>query len=298
MAASILPTRKHGKVAVLAFIIAVIAVIVLLTALSSASLLFVVAVAPSVFLLWYFYHADKYKHESKRLLGGTFLIGAMSTIPAMFIEGAYSEPSLSAGIFAVFVYFLLGVGLVEEFMKFLSVRVYAYRSKQFDEPMDGIVFGVAAALGFATVENILYVLLNGLETGVIRAIVSVPGHTFWGAIMGFYLGEAKARGRPRLAVYGLAIVVFLHGLYDTVNAILPGWVALVAMLAIVWIVYFKVVKKEIAEAEAESPYESKPSNPPPRQPTTTLGPTRVCPQCGNAVQAGTKFCVVCGQRVT
>jgi RsiW-degrading membrane proteinase PrsW (M82 family) len=291
-------TRKHGKAAVLVFIIAVIGVIALLTASSSVGLLFVVAVAPSVFLLWYFYHADKYKHESKKLLGVTFLIGALSTVPAMFIEGAYSEPALGAGIFAVFVYYLFGVGLVEEFMKFLSVRVYAYRSKHFDEPMDGIVFGVAAALGFATIENILYVLLNGLGTGVIRAIVSVPGHTFWGAIMRFYLGKAKMRGRPRLVIYGLAIVVFLHGLYDTVNAILPGWVALVAMLAIVWIVYFKVVKKEIAEAEAESPYEAKPPNSPPTQPRTTLGPLRFCTQCGNAVQAGTKFCVSCGHRVT
>jgi RsiW-degrading membrane proteinase PrsW (M82 family) len=231
-----------------------LAVIVLAVGSGGAGLLFVVAVSPSAFLLWYFYNADKYKRESIRLLGGTFLLGGLFSIVAGVVESAYSKPSSSAGIFAVFVYFLLGVGLVEEFTKFLSVRIFAYRSRHFDEPMDGIVFGVAAGLGFATIENLFYVFQNGVGIGIVRAIVCVPGHAFWGAIIGFYLGEAKVRGRPWLALYGLGIAVLLHGLFDTVATILPDVVALIAMFGIVWIVYFKVVKKEIDEAEKESPY--------------------------------------------
>ena len=231
-----------------------LAVIVLAVGSGRAGLLFVVAVSPSAFLLWYFYNADKYKRESIRLLGGTFLLGGLFSIVAAMVESAYSEPSSSAGIFAVFVYFLFGIGLVEEFTKFLSVRIFAYRSSYFDEPMDGIVFGVAAGLGFATFENLFYVFQNGVGIGILRAMVSVPGHAFWGAIIGFYLGEAKVRDRPWLALYGLGIAMLLHGLFDTVATILPNVVGLISMLAIVWIVYFKVVKKEIAEAEKESPY--------------------------------------------
>jgi RsiW-degrading membrane proteinase PrsW (M82 family) len=262
-----------------AVILVLLAVVVLAVGSPGVGLLFVLAIAPGSFLLWHFYHADKYKRESMRLLGGTFLVGALFFLVAAMVESAYSEPSSSAGIVAVFAYYLFGIGLVEELAKFLTVRIFPYRSRHFDEPMDGIVFGVAAALGFATVENVLYVLQNGLGNGIIRAIVSVPGHAFWGAILGFYLGEAKVRGRPRLALYGLAIAVFLHGLFDTISTILPGLVAIFAMLAVVWIVYFKVVKKEIAEAETESPY--RPDIPP--------GPSRNTPSTTSAERSSILF---------
>jgi RsiW-degrading membrane proteinase PrsW (M82 family) len=232
-----------------------ITAIVVLAASPGPGLLLALAIAPAFFLLWHFYHADKYKHESKRLLGGTFLLGAVSVIPASFIEILFKRPPPDAGLLAVFLYFVLGVGLVEELMKFISVRIYPYRSKQFDEPMDGIVFGVAAALGFATVENILYVSEGGIWTAVFRALVSVPAHAFYGAILGFYLGEAKIRGRPLLALNGLLFAALLHGLFDTLSTVISSAViALISLAAFVWIVYFKVVKKEIAEAEAESPY--------------------------------------------
>ena len=231
-----------------------LAIIALAVRSGGANLLFVLAVSPSAFLLWYFYNADKYKRESIRLLGSTFLLGAFFSIVAAVVESTYLEPSSNAGIFAVFVYFLFGIGLVEEFAKFLSVRIFAYRSPHFDEPMDGIVFGVAAGLGFATIENLFYVFQNGVGAAILRAMVSVPAHAFWGAIMGFYLGEAKVRGRPWIALYGLGIAVLLHGLFDTFATILPNVVGLIAILGLVWIVYFKVVKKEIAEAENESPY--------------------------------------------
>jgi RsiW-degrading membrane proteinase PrsW (M82 family) len=246
--------------AVLAYVIVLIAVMVILIVSPREGLLFILAIAPSSFLLWHFYNADKYKHESMRLIRGTFLLGAVSVIPAYFIEIAFTEPSPDAGFLAVFAYFVLCIGLVEELMKFLSVRIYAYRSKEFDEPMDGIVFGVAAALGFATVENILYVFSSGVFSSDIwvaayRAVVSVPAHAFYGAIMGFYLGEAKMRGRPLLALEGLMFAALLHGLFDTLATVTSVPItALVTLPALVWIIYFKVVKKEIAEAEAESPY--------------------------------------------
>jgi len=293
------PTRKHGPVAVLAVIIVLIAVITLLAGSSEAGLLFVLAVAPGAFLLWHFYHADKYKHESIRLLGGTFLIGALSVVPAALLEGVFAEPPVEAGVLAVFVYFLFGVGLVEELMKFLSVRVYSYRSEHFDEPMDGIVFGVAAALGFATFENIFYVLRYGIWDAIIRTIVSVPGHAFWGAILGFYLGEAKVRDRPLLAIKGLAFAVLLHGLFDTLSTEAPnGLIALVLLLALVWIVYFKVVKEEIAEAETESPYRTQQSSDVLyERPANSRAATKLCTQCGGAVEPGTRFCASCGSQL-
>jgi len=292
-------TAIRLQVAVLAFVMVLVTAVVLLVASPGPGLLLALAIAPACFLLWHFYHADEYKHESKRLLGGTFLLGALSVIPAFFIEILFERPSSDAGVLVIFFYFVFVVGLTEELMKFISVRIYPYRSKQFDEPMDGIVFGVAAALGFATVENILYVLEGGIWTAVFRAIVSVPVHAFCGAILGFYLGEAKVRGRPLLALNGLLFAASLHGLFDTLSTVISSSVAaLISLLAFVWVVYFKVVKKEITEAEAESPYRSRPDAPtsPKRQISTFQGAMKLCTQCGAHCQQSDKFCVSCGHR--
>ncbi|MDA4129568.1 MAG: PrsW family intramembrane metalloprotease [Thaumarchaeota archaeon] len=221
-----------------------------------AELLFVLAIAPSAFLIWFFHHSDKYKHESHRLMTVTFILGAVSIIPAIFLESILRRiiPN-GPDILTTFLFFLIGVGLVEESLKFLSVRIYAYRSPLFDEPMDGIVLGVTAALGFATIENIGYVFQFGIATAILRGLLSVPGHAFWGAIMGFYLGEAKVRKNSSIALRGLVIAIFLHGLFDTIGSAVPnGLVSLILLAAFILLIYFKVVKTEITEAEKESPY--------------------------------------------
>jgi len=294
--------RKSWPLVVIVAIIALLGVLVAKVGSSRGGLLFALAIAPSAFLLWHFYNADKYKRESKRLLGGTFLLGALATIPAIIIETIIGVPPTGAGVLVVFAYFLFGVGLVEELMKFLSIRIYAYRAREFDEPMDGIVFGVAAALGFATIENLLAVYRYGVAAAIIRAIVSVPGHAFWGAIVGFYLGEAKTRKRWLLALQGLAIAVFLHGLFDTLEETISNpIIGFILLLALVWIVYFKVVKKEIAQAELESRYREPPISTGSTDTGRLKGSTQIvvkfCGHCGTPAQAGAKFCYNCGQRL-
>jgi len=274
--------------------------IVLLAGSPTPGLLLALAIAPAFFILWHFYNADEYKHESIRLLGGTFLLGAVSVIPAAFIESLFKRPTLGGGLPVVFFYFVLDVGLVEELMKFISVRIYPYRSKQFDEPMDGIVFGVAAALGFATIENILYVFSGGIWTAVFRAIVSVPVHAFCGAILGFYLGEAKIRDQPLLGLYGLLFTALLHGLFDTLATVASSAaIVVISLPAFVWIVYVKVVKREIVEAEEESPYRNRSENSASleAQSTAFQAATKFCTQCGARVRQSDKFCANCAHRI-
>lgn len=219
-------------------------------------MLFVLAVAPGLYILWYFHHADKYKNESPWLLFGTFVLGAVFAIVSIFLEPK-SAPNV--GILATFAFFLFQIASVEELAKFAAVRILAYRSPQFDEAMDGIIFGIAAAMGFATVENIGYVFELGAGVGILRAFVSVPAHAFYGAIMGYYLAEAKIRRRPLLAVWGLVAAMLLHALFDTL-AMRAGLFALIVLPALIWFIYVGVVKKEIAKAQAESLYAPRPSS--------------------------------------
>ena len=221
----------------------------------STSILLVLAIAPSIYLLWFFYNSDRYKHESKKLLAVTFALGALMILPAIFLE-LFAKILFPEGttLLGVFVYFLLEVALFEEGLKFFAVRIYAYNSKMFNEPMDGLILGVAAALGFATVENIFYVLSSGILTALVRAIISVPSHALFGAVIGFYLGEAKFHKKPLLALKGLAAAILLHAMFDTIATVVPSIIGIVALVAFVLVLYYRVVKGEERTAEAESPF--------------------------------------------
>jgi RsiW-degrading membrane proteinase PrsW (M82 family) len=106
--------------------------------------------------------------------------------------------------------------LPEEFLKFLVVAGYCMRHKAFDERMDGMVYGAVASLGFAAMENILYVTGADIALAVSRAATAVPCHAFLGAIMGFYVGQARfdSKSRGRYLAIGLGLAIVLHGLYD------------------------------------------------------------------------------------
>ncbi len=174
-------------------------------------------VTPSILLLWYFHSRDAYP-EPASVIWKTFGLGVLTVIPVLMfalpmdalVEGM-SEPYV-AGLYDAFVL----AAIPEEAAKFAVVYWYARRHSEFDEPMDGLVYGVAASLGFATLENILYVANGGLGVALLRALTSVPGHATFGAIMGYFVGQAHFEpGRSRRFLFlALAVPVLLHGVYD------------------------------------------------------------------------------------
>ncbi len=187
--------------------------------------LMVSAIVPSLLLLWYF-HARDLHPEPGKVLFASFGLG-VATIPGVllaawpltFVVAELQEPHL-AGLGAAF----LTAAIPEELFKLVVVWGYAARNRHFDEPMDGIVYGVAVSLGFATLENVLYVGSGGLGVAVMRALTAVPGHAFFGAVMGYFVGQARFAPRGRGASLALAFVVpvLLHGLYDFPLLTLPA----------------------------------------------------------------------------
>ncbi len=242
---------RHRRMCVLFIVIVVLGAVVAASNSPRAEMLFTLAVAPSLYLLWHFHHADKYKAEAPGLLVGTFVLGGVLAMAAAFVE---PDQPKTADVATLFLYFLVGVALVEEIVKLIAVRAYAYRSVHFDESMDGVIFGITAAIGFATVENLAYVFQYGGSVAIFRAFVSVPGHVFYGAIIGYYLGEAKMLRKWWLALVGLAIATFFHGLFDTLATTLPELPALFVLPAMIYLIYFLVVRREIAKAQSESKY--------------------------------------------
>ncbi|WP_050615451.1 glutamic-type intramembrane protease PrsW [Bacillus testis] len=175
--------------------------------------IFTAGLAPGLALLSYFYLKDYYGTEPIFVVVRTFLFGAVLVFPIMFIqyvlgtEGLISNDAVSS---------FLATGFLEEFVKWFVLMYTIYSHVSFDEPYDGIVYGSAVSLGFASAENIFYLISNGVEFAFGRALLPVSSHALFGVIMGYYLGKGKfASNRERAFMcYALIIPVFLHGVYD------------------------------------------------------------------------------------
>ena len=181
--------------------------------------LLILGFAPAVFWLWYFYVKDRYAPEPRSWILRIFVLGMLSTIPIAIIE------ALIGGLFpSEFFTAVVVAPVVEECGKFLVVFLFVFRRPVFDEPIDGIVYAVAAALGFAALENFVYLfaaysetLVLPLELSVLRAVLSVPGHALMSSMWGYSLGQSLVTPHPRaqrLIWHGLALAILLHAAFN------------------------------------------------------------------------------------
>jgi RsiW-degrading membrane proteinase PrsW (M82 family) len=109
----------------------------------------------------------------------------------------------------------LKVAFIEELSKFIFIRFILYYNKNFNEPYDGIIYAVMVGMGFATLENIIYVFQYGVGTGILRMFTAVPAHATFAILMGFYLGKAKFEHKKSYyALYALGVATLFHGAYD------------------------------------------------------------------------------------
>jgi RsiW-degrading membrane proteinase PrsW (M82 family) len=201
------------------------------------NLLFI-SIAPVVIIAFYIYFRDKYEKEPLGLLLLSLLSGALIVIPILIV-GSFLQPlaeRLSGYTKAGFDAFILAA-FIEEGFKFLAVYLLVWRNKNFNEKFDGIVYAVFVSLGFALVENLLYVFSSGMTTGLLRAVTAVPAHAIDGVIMGFYFGIArfKVDDRSPELIKAFLMPFIFHGLYDfflmTENAVfLLLWIPLLVYL--------------------------------------------------------------------
>ncbi|PPA71281.1 glutamic-type intramembrane protease PrsW [Jeotgalibacillus proteolyticus] len=205
------------------------------------------AIAPGLALLSYFYLRDQYGTEPVRTVLRAFLLGLSVTFPIMFVQYVLeSEQIFSTIFFRSF----LQYGLLEEFFKWFILYFFIFHLVEFDEPYDGIVYGAAVSLGFATFENVLYLAANGLETAFGRALLPVSSHALFGVIMGYYTGKAKFSPKVkkrRFLFYSIAVPVGLHSLYDFIILSFNNWVYFIIpfMLFLWWFGLWKVKKAHI-----------------------------------------------------
>ena len=179
-----------------------------------------ITILPSIVLVLYFIKSDKFK-EPNRIIIITFLFGILITIPAGYLNslidknfatGERFNDALLSGFF--------GGGPVEELLKFSVLYFYILKEKAFNEPMDGLVYGILASLGFATLENLQYVFYfdsefwTAQEIAIFRSYSAIPLHGLCGAIMGFYFGQYAFSANKKYLGLAIIVPIIFHGSYN------------------------------------------------------------------------------------
>lgn len=244
--------------------------------------LLLIAFTPGLFWLWFFLRQDRIRPEPRKLVALTFLLGCASTVPAGFGNYIFGADALLEGsrhLLSVVTAMTFVVGPVEELCKFAAVRLGPYRSLYFDEPVDGLVYAGAASLGFASLENLIYVLDYGPEVMIVRAPLSTVGHLVFGSVWGHALGQYYISGgrRRSLLLGSLALGAGAHALFNVLVFALPLGALALTVGGGIW------VYQSFRRGQRNSPFRYRRNYPRFR-----------CPGCGQLIIAFNRFCTKCG----
>lgn len=277
----------------------------------------ILAFAPGLFWLWFFVRGRSYRPKPRLLLALTFFLGMLSTIPAAILEFAFIGEDVDrpgADLAAVASAMLFVVGPVEETSKFLAVRLGPYRSLYFDEPRDGLVYAAAARLGFASLENLVYILNFGPEVMLGRAPISTLAHVIFGSFWGYGLALQAQEGTRARWVWlaaGLAVAAGVHGLFNVLVFTLWPLALLLVGLGLWWTL------SRFRWARRVSPFRLRRNYPQVEWPgcgrrifitsrlcqfcrrpvAASRALALLCSNCGNPGRPDAAYCTRCGDRL-
>ncbi|CDQ39784.1 MULTISPECIES: glutamic-type intramembrane protease PrsW [Virgibacillus] len=204
--------------------------------------IFSAGIAPALALMSFFYLKDRFS-EPLPLIIRTFVLGMLLVFPIMFIQYVIQSEEI---ITNNFLESFLIVGFLEEFFKWFIFMYTIYHHSEFDAHYDGIVYAVAISLGFATLENILYLFTNGISYAFTRALFPVSSHALFGVIMGYYFGKAKMNpdNRRKNVCYAFFFPYVLHGIYNYILIQVSSYwaIILIPFMIGLWIIGLRRVK--------------------------------------------------------
>ena len=218
---------------------------------------------PGLAIAIFIYWKDKLDPEPRRLLIRAFLLGCLSVVPAIVfnvILKSILQVEISESLFETFLFAFCVVGVAEEFSKFMFLRWNLFTRPEFDEPYDGITYSVMIGMGFATLENLMYVYQSSNAYGVawMRAFTAVPAHATFAIIMGYYAGLAKFNSARKTLylIQGLLLAIIMHGFYDflLMQKNFPQ-IAAGAFVSLAFSIYFSL--KAIKLHQQISPHQNK-----------------------------------------
>ena len=222
-------------------------------------ILLAAAVLPAAFLLYRVYKMDTIEKEPWSILRKLLLWGALSGIPAALVEslltGVVQNLLQEGTLLYNFVFGFIVAALVEESFKFFFLYKFTFKNPAFNYRFDGVVYAVFVSMGFAILENVLYVFQGGLGVALSRALLALPLHAACGVYMGIAYGQQKVNSLYKPASFGsvaaacLPVPILIHGFYDFC-AFMQTWpftVIFIGFVALVFILTLKNLQKASRE---------------------------------------------------
>lgn len=258
----------------------------------NTTILLFLAILPVMIILLYINSQDKNK-EPPKLLIRLFAGGLSSCGLVLILSGILEKinplfsPTSSKNLIQIIFYAFISVALIEELSKWFFVYILGYRSKEFDEPYDGIVYAVFVSLGFAFVENILYVIIsNSMYTALVRALCAVPSHACDAIFMGYHISIAKelrikkkySKEKQQL-ILSILMPTIIHGVYDF--CLLSGYkiFTFIFLIFIVFMYFISISKlNALSESKVKIVEEKK----------------KFCQNCGRLLNENNK-CNICDE---
>jgi RsiW-degrading membrane proteinase PrsW (M82 family) len=218
------------------------------------------ALVPAVIWLIVFYLQDRLEPEPKRYILGVFALGAVLSgtigqplITSFFRVADWANFSLWSKIAAD----ILVIGTLQAFLIYAAVRYTVFGSDEFDEPVDGVIYGAAAGLGYATMMSLSYIIAHGgvdIGVGAIRVAVTALAYASFGGVLGYFLGQAKfADHSPFWLPAGVVLTAVLNGIVVSALSIvsraglqatpLRGLLLAAAIAAVVFVVLFAFMRR-------------------------------------------------------
>ena len=256
---TIIKTSFLTSIIVTALYVVLLYPLVLIDILNLYDLVLVsLSILPGFLIMSLIYNLDEQDKEPLWLLAIAFILGAVNLyLDINILEYLLSSINVQNNFLSTAIE-ALTVSTTEEVLKFLVVILIIYPNKNFDEPFDGIVYSVFVGMGFATAENLTFVLQGSASLAIMRMISAVPAHFVFAVIMGYYLGKAKSNKKAQLIfiVLSLLIPIIFHALYDYFLFIdfIPGvWIGGIVTLVIALF----IAKKSIKEHMSASPFKKQ-----------------------------------------
>ena len=225
--------------------------------------LLLVTILPSILIILFFVNSDKFKEPKSEIIK-VFIFGILITIPAYILNTFlgdfwYNNTKVSQNLISSF----LTAAPVEEGLKLSILYYFVYKMKDFNEPLDGIVYGVTASLGFATLENIYYVYLladhfqtSSMALAVLRSFSAVPAHAVFGIFMGYFFMKYSFIKKGDNLFFAFIIPFVLHGCYNLFIA--SNFFVSLTLIIIAWIVALRLFSRlKKTQKRKRKEYEKK-----------------------------------------
>ena len=221
-----------------------------------------ITILPSLLIITFFVKSDQFPEPTKQIIK-IFFYGILICFPAFYLNSALSDVYANTEISDHLISSFLSAAPVEEVLKFTVLYSLVYKMKDFNEPMDGIVYGVAVSLGFATLENIYYVYVlsdyfdsSSRSLAILRSFTAIPAHGIFGATMGYFFMKYSFVNKQNNLALCMIVPILLHGSYNLFAS--SYFIVSLLIIIISWVVLLRSFSKlKKLQKKKKTEYEEK-----------------------------------------